>query len=261
MKIYAARRDELIAERDAYDAETQQYQNRVDEGERRWRRDTNAIADAIKEEVIEAIGDTSLQLDVYVHMGWNHGYEVNVKANEHNKFEDNVALSWSWDASIDTDGSLKKDSGSWSGLKAITSEQIADLEESVRVMKILNSMDWERILKRAVPSTSDYISDEDRQSIRDRKNNRRDFDTEIFEAELEDAIAAGEWIKMNGRPGTDYYRESRRGDYYVKIDKMTGRFVNCHIINASNPNYQTDERIAKAKIYPYIIKPIETAQF
>lgn len=265
MKIYASRRDDLIAERDAYDAETAQYENRIHEGEKRWRRDTNAIADSIKQEVIEAIGDTSLQLNVNVRMGWRSGYEVNVEANEHNKFDDNVALAWHWNASIEDDGTLKKDSGSWSGLKAVTSEQLADLEESVRVMKILNGMDWEHILKRAIPDSSQYVSQEDRQIARERSANRRDFDREIFEEDLKEAIAAGAWIKMEGRPETSYYRGTPRGEFWCKINGMTDKQVKCIITRKieyynANPNYYAEERIAKQNLYKYIVKPVETAQ-
>ena len=263
MKIYASRRDDLIAERDAYDAETAKYQNRIDEGEKRWKQDTRAIENSVKEEVEHAIGETSLELEVYASAGWDIGYEVRVRANEHRKFEDGVALAWNYEAKIDRQGNLVKDSGSWSGLKVVTPEQIADLEESVRVMKVLNGLDWEHILMRANPQYSAYVSKEDSEALRNRKNNRRDYDKEIFEEDLKEAIQSGAWIKMEGRPETEYYRGSRRGEYWCKISSMTDKQVKCIITQnlehyQNNPNYYYEERMSKAKLYPQIVKPLET---
>lgn len=263
MKIYASRRDDLIAERDAYDAETAKYQSRVDEGKRRWRQDTRAIEQSVKTEVERAIGETSLEIEVFARAGWETGYEVTVRANESRKFDEGAALAWNWEAKIDREGNIVKDSGSWSGLKVVTPEQIADLEESVRVMKILNGLDWEHILKRANPNYSDYVSQEDQAAVRDRNKNRRDYDREIFEEDLKEAIQSGAWIKMKGRPDTEYYHGSRGGDFWCKISGMSDKQVRCIITNnletyQKNSNYYSEERISKAKLYPYIVKPIET---
>lgn len=263
MKIYASRRDDLIAERDAYDAETAKYQSKVDEGERRWRQDTRAIEESVKAEVERAIGETSLEIEVFARAGWEVGYEVTVRANENRKFDEGAALAWNWEAKLDREGNLVKDSGSWSGLKVVTPEQIADLEESVRVMKVLNSLDWEHILKRANPNYSDYVSQEAQAAVRDRRHNRRDYDREIFEEDIKDAIQSGAWIKLKGRPETEYYRGSSRGDFWCKINGMSDKQVRCIIANnleayQNNPNYYNEERISKAKLYPYIVNPIET---
>ncbi len=263
MKIYASRRDDLIAERDAYDAETAKYQSKVDEGEERWHQDTRAIEESVKAEVERAIGETSLEIEVFARAGWEVGYEVTVRANESRKFDEGTALAWNWEAKIDREGNLVKDSGSWSGLKVVTPEQIADLEESVRVMKVLNSLDWEHILKRANPKYSDYVSREDQAAVRDRTKNRRDYDREIFEEDLKEAIQSGAWIKMKGRPETEYYRGSLRGDFWCKISSMSEKQVKCIITSSldnykANPNYYSEERISKAKLYPQIVKPVET---
>ena len=136
-------------------------------------------------------------------------------------------------------------------------------------MKILNNMDWDKILRRANPNYSDYVSQEDRDVARDRKNNRRDFDKEIFEEDLKEAVAAGDWIKLNGRPETSYKHGSSRGDFWCKILSMSDKQVRCMIDSAPERDKATieehpewyEERMSKANLYKYIVKPIETAQF
>lgn len=267
MKITASKRDDLMRARYDYDSLTQKYEDVVDEGQRKGRRAKDQVAAGIEDVVRTTLGPTSIDLDFDVREDWDYNngkeyksWKVSVQAHEHDKHtNDASALAWNWSAKLGSDGQVIKDSGSWSGLQAITPAQIADLEESVRILKLLNNMDWSAVLSQAIPSYNDYIDKEASDVLRDRKKNRPNFDAQIFEAELEDAIADGAWIKMNGRPGTDYYREASRGDYFVKIDSMTDKFVKCHITrDPGNDSYQTDERIGKAKLFSYIKKPIET---
>ena len=265
MKIYAAKRDDLMRARYDYDTLTDQYQKKVDEGARRARYASDEVAAYIEDEVRNQIGSTSLNLVIDVRTDWDHNqgrsfttWRVNVEAPH----GDGRALGWHWAAKLDAEGNVIKESGSWSGLQAITPEQIDELEESVRVLKVLNSIDWKPILNKAIPSYDDYMDKEALSALHDRKKNRPDFDAQILEADIEDAIAAGEWIKLEGRPETDYYRGANRGTFWCKIDSMTDKFVKCHIAREYEGSIRndlaTDERLAKAKLFRYIAKPFES---
>lgn len=265
MKITCSKRDDLMRARYDYDTLTDQYQKKVDEGERKTRYARDEVAAYIEDEVRNQIGSTSLNLIIDVRTDWdyNHGHDfttwrVNVEVPHGN----GTALGWHWAAKLDGEGNVVKESGSWSGLQAITIEQMDELEEAVHVLKVLNNMDWRSILDKAVPSYDDYLDKEAQAQLHDRKKNRPDFDAQILEADIEDAIAAGEWIKLDGRPETDYYRGANRGTFWCKIDSMTDKFVKCHIAREYEDSIRndlaTDERLAKAKLFKYIAKPFES---
>lgn len=268
MKITATRKEDLIRQRDEYDAESKRLKDAEEAQEKKWHQDQRIAGDGIKEDVLRAIGADRSPLEIYIQVDpyghyMNGGWSVRVRVNEGRKFDEGTALSWDWEASLNEDGSVHKESGSWSGLKAVTSEQIADLEESVRIMKILNNIDWGVVLSRSNPKYEDYIDEENSNALRDRKNNRPDFESQLFTADLEDAIESGAWVKMKGRPETDSYRGSSYGDYWVKIDKLTPKFAYVHIAYdaslARDVNYKgSDERISIEKLKRHIVQPIET---
>ena len=274
MKITCAKKDDLMRAKYDYDSLTDRYRAKVNEGEDKYKFATDEAAAFIENAVRDQLGSTSIMdLSIRVDTDWDYAnrsdfrtWKVRVEAHDRDKFDDGVALSWHWEAKLDREGNTIKDSGSWSGLKAVTPEQIEDLEESIRLMKALNNMDWKSILSEAIPHSKDYIDQEAQNMLYDRKKNRPDFESQILDAEIDEAIQSGEWIKLNGRPNTDYYREARYGRWWCKIDSMTDKFVKCHIAreleNGSiDPSRATDERIGKAKLFSFIAKPIETKAF
>lgn len=272
MKITCSKRDDLMRARYDYDALTEQYDQRVRKGEQKARLVVDEAAAYIEDEIRRDIGSTSLNIRIDVRTDWSYDngrdvytWRVKIEAHEDDKYSnDNVSLAWHWGASLDGDGNVVKESGSWSGLQAITPEQIDDLEESIRVLKLLNSMDWKAILGKAIPDRTDYIDKEAQSAVYDRKHNRPDFERQLLEAEIDDAIQAGEWIKMKGRPETDYYRGDRHYTYWCKIDSMSDKFVKCHIAYERDgevlTDHATDERISKQKLFNCFVKPIETRQ-
>ena len=92
----------------------------------------------------------------------------------------NQSLAWNYSVGLDRDGNIKKESGSWSGLNAVTQEQLDDLEKSIEILKKLNIIDWESILKTDVPSVSDYVTTN--------TPPKKDFTFEQFNADLEDFV-------------------------------------------------------------------------
>ena len=194
-KITAATRDELLKSRQEYDAESKKYQDQKDEGLERWEDTLHEQKTALEKQISDVIGSTSLELRIKVDPWGGIGednWAVYVEANENNKFSETVALSWHWSAKIDgRSGEVVKDSGSWSGLKAITPEQISDLEESVRIIKILNNMDWKAILSSPKAHYSEFVSDELNDVIQQRRKDRPNFEGDLETATIEGAIANG----------------------------------------------------------------------
>lgn len=260
MRIYCNKKSDLIAERDAYDAETQKYQDIVDEASRSYRQKLNEASDNLRAIIANEIGQTSLPLIIGVNRAWREGWEVSIQVD---KYNGEHALNWDWSVQLDGEGNIKKDSGSWSGLNAVTAEQIDDLKESVRVLTILNDIDWEPIISAEIPD-ADVDDSDARIILRDRRANRKDYNRLILDAELEEAAEEDKWIKLEGRPETSYYRGATRSLYWCKILKLTDNFVTCRIqwdSGSGKPDESrssTEERIKKDNLYKHIVQPIET---
>lgn len=180
-----------------------------DEDYGNWRKAIYEVANSIKDEIAEAIGEVSIPLEIDVKPGFmSKGYEVTIR-NSDNPHDDQ-ALNWNWSASINKQGEIKKESGSWSGLTAISAENIDNLKESVRVLEILNSMDFVKILSRAMPKDSDYITHE--YPTNDDIQRKNALTAELFEAEINEVMENGNWIKLKDGQGK-YYRR----DAYIRI--------------------------------------------
>ena len=111
------------------------------------------------------------------------GLEVKVDCNQNKHFDKDSALSWDWSATINDEGEVVKDSGSWSGLQATTEAQMASLKQSVAALEFLNSLDWKELLDVETPDYGKYFTEESRPQ-RDKPN----FTKQLKEAELEEYI-------------------------------------------------------------------------
>ena len=242
--LAASRREDLIKQRDEYDAETKKFQDKVDEGEKNLRSKLREQRLDMEKKISDLIGSTSLDLEIYADP-WgsytNEGWSVRVKANDSNKFDDNVALSWSWEAKLGSNGEVSKESGSWSGLKAVTPEQIADLEESVRVIKILNSMNWEEVLNSPKAKFEDYVPDDDQKAASERRRNRPDFEKDIEEAEIEDAVGGNIAFELSQ---DQYYR----GNVFILPTGVTDKFIKGYIF----PEYIAENKTKDQIINDYL---------
>lgn len=230
MRITAARRDDIIQRRDEYDAQMQRFIDRETELEDQYDTAYDTATKKVEQAISNEIGATSLSLSIKVSTGISYrgrkGWECRIECNDRNKFDDNVALSWNWSASLDENGNVIKDSGSWSGLKAITPEQIADLEESVRVLKILNNMDWPTILSSDVVKYSDYIDKEASEQLRALRKDRPDFEAELRDAELAELVNTNTAVELTD----DAYW---RGKVYMLVSGLTDKFVKGYVFPAS----------------------------
>lgn len=199
--VTAATLDDIRKQRDEYDAETSRLENANEEQHEKYRLAIRDKSKEIEKAISEKIGPTSLELHIRVEDDWQDAWEVRIQANENSKFEEGRALAWHWDVKFDKDGTVVKDSGSWSGLRAITSDQLADLEESIRVLKVLNNIDWYMFLKErfgAKPKYDEFIDKANQTALFDRRKNRPQFNEQLQSAQIQQLIGTDTAFRLKG---------------------------------------------------------------
>lgn len=240
-KVMAASRKEmLLQDRATYDAEMNKYKSQIDKAEEEYDMALWDQQKALEKQVSDMIGPTSLELrikaDPYSSFRAG-GWAIDVEANQNErKFSDDSALSWNWEIKIDNNGQIVKDSGSWSGLKAITPEQMSDLEESVRILKLLNSTDWDVILHSPLAKYSDFVSKDVQQEYQQRRKIRPDFEKEIQKAELEEAVGTNTAFELTQ---DQYYR----GSISILLTGLTEKFLKGYIFPTDWVNRYTKQEI------------------
>ena len=139
MKITCNRRDDILKRKQEYESDRAKRQAKYDEEYRAYKEEEYDRRRSLQEAVIRAIGSTTLNLEIAVGPRLDGGYGVHV-SDEDDKFNDDKALSWDWRVSLDTNGYVKKESSSWSGLNAVSAANLRNLKEIVRVLEILNNI-------------------------------------------------------------------------------------------------------------------------
>lgn len=217
-----------------------------------WHVAVKEVTDNIEAEIRSQLGHVTIPLEINVSLGFmQHGLEVNVK-NSDNPHDDQ-ALNWNWRAFTDVHGNLTKESGSWSGLTAVSADNISNLKESVRVLEILNNMDFATILNQAVPDTSEYLIND--YVTNDDIQNKNKLQSELEDAELNEVMESGNWIKLIDGQGKFY-----RHDAYIRILDETPKMYKVaeefgSRITPESAGY--DYSIRKEKLKDIIQKPYD----
>lgn len=204
MKITCTKRsrEDIIRDRDEYDAKRKAIHDKADEEMKRYREDLYATYDTVRAEIQAQLANfESLNLDIQVNQGYRSGLEVNVRSNDANVHDPHKALSWNWRVWISKEGEVQKESGSWSGLQATTAEQLESLRQSVACLEILNSIDWVAILSTPTPNEDDYFTVDTYEVDRNRPN----FEQELLEAEISEIIGKNKLVESKRNEGK-YYR-------------------------------------------------------
>lgn len=260
MKITCARNREQIArEQAAYDERRAAKKAKKDAQYNSWRKDYLAIANSVKEQIEDALSAfTSLNLEINVDSGWDSSLKVSIGSNQHDVHNEHKALSWDWTAYVDRKtGELKKESGSWSGLNAVTTEQIESLKQSAACLEVINSLDWESMLNVDLPKYEDYVTDDVYEKDPD---DGRNFKQELLEADVEDAMNAGLWIKGHGyrwyRPSADVYYKvlKETPSQYEVIEEWSGHLLKGQLNNTAS------YKIKKDTFFQVIDTPVETLE-
>lgn len=210
--VTAARRDDILRDKAAY--EEKKARNKAKEKERygNYQRAQSEVFAGVEDAIRTELGDNLGELEINVDTRFGSLLSVKIGNDQGGPRRDpNAALTWSWSATLKKDGTVEKESSSWSGLEAVTLAQIDDLKRSVQQLEIINNMDWDNLLAVTLPNWDDYMTYDDMEDLGPERN----FDQELLDADLEDAIGANVLIKA---------REGRtwRGNVYFKIERDSG---------------------------------------
>jgi hypothetical protein len=188
--VEAGRREDIIKQRDEWDAAHAQAEEQQKEEGRRFREAQGAVMGPIQQEIEQGMSKFDrLHTRVNVDTRWgghNRGetIEVRIQVNEWEKFQDSVSLAWSMDIRVDPeDGSIVKETNSWSGLKATTADQLEDLRQTIAALEYLNSIDWATLLNKTLPNYEDFYKT---RVPRDRPN----FEQQLQELDLQELVGA-----------------------------------------------------------------------
>ena len=220
-RIVSTRKDDLIRKRDEYKQRKAERAKLHDEQYSNFR---NAQEDAmapIHKELESNLSEyTGLKFDIKVDVPLTSMLRVYITCNERNKFDENSALSWSYECTLGSDGSIKKETSSWSGLKAVTPEQIDNLRQTVSALDYLCNVDWENLLNITLPEYQDFVDTEESRFVD--PDAKRDFNKEIKLAAVEDHIGTGDILKGN----TMNYVIHKQTDAFMTVSEIPNYYLN-----------------------------------
>lgn len=265
MRITAGKREDILRRKAEYDAQVADYESRSKAASKKMRDDEYAAVAPLKEKLESDLSmwDT-LEFDVRVERDWGLGsdnakgdtLEVHVNCNEHRKFNDNVALSWSYHVKL-RGGEIQAETSSWSGMKATTREQLDSLRETLYALEYLNRLDWKKLLSTTLPDVMSYYKDVGK------RPERQDFDAELMQAEVEELIGTNKIIRVKPWESAPY-----RGDMYLKIMSETASQYKVIIIPAYTvesgraeeflESHTYENRIRKSSVRP--VKPLDIVE-
>lgn len=251
MRIIASKKDDILRRRDEwqkeYDVQKAEYDAQQAEYDAEYRKRALSIKQTVEGYLSEF---NLLTFNVIVSSDWYGGYEVRIQCNDHNNFDDNVALSWEYSIELTSDGEVKRNTNSWSGLKATTIEQLDSLKQTVSAIEMLMNLDWKTILSVRQPDRSDFIKG------RHPEDRSREFETELLSAEIEDIIGTHKVVEYDN---PKYYR----GETYVGILSQTNSMFTIFEIHSTEIGKKTYEdaskypyKVRKSTFFDYVSKPL-----
>lgn len=211
------RRSDIIAARDAWDAEYNKVKSQFDSEVDAWNDARDEFSLFVADQVKVALGRAGKDLQVDV--DFNFGRLPHVKVGNGTFVNHDFPLTWNFEVTLDKEGNIKKETGSWSGLNATTLEDVKKLRDIVDVLEILNNMDWYTILsnmKEQYPDWKEYV----KTKTIDR-GTRPNFEADLQALDIDDAIGKDVLIKGKSlRYDTRFSRDS----YYI-IRKRTPKQI------------------------------------
>lgn len=238
IKKYNEQKAQALSERDAYEM-----QNRM-------------IEDSIISVVRDGLGQYADGLTIRVNMYYSTGYEVHID-NGDDPYKEGQALSWKVDVNLDSDGNVKFDTSSWSGLNATDERHIADLRRTVEILDIIQHMDWKSILDKAVPKWEDHVKTPEPQDP------SKQFAIEDAMEDISNSIGKNILIKgfnpIKGKYDSMWYKFTSEGP-----STYSARYLNPYYVDGASSSdiermFQNAKttRIPKAEIGKYIKIPVE----
>ena len=232
------RRREIDQQAQKYNVERDAKKNEYDAQMGNYRRVVMDIEDNVRSNLEQVLPYSDL-IDIKVSRdyNWSSGAPyLSVKISYDLNKTKNQSLAWNYYVGLDKDDNVKKESGSWSGLNAVTQEQLDDLEKSIEILKKLNIIDWESIVKTDVPSVGDYVTT--------KTLPEKDFTFEQFNADLEDFVGQ-DVIFISKYLKSENYYGSRYGYIIKRLTNKRVEYV---------PIYDPIVRLKNNKDYTNYIK-------
>ena len=239
-----SKRDDILRRKQAWE----NLRNKSREEYDQYENARDSVFEILQAIVKDRIGSTSLSLNIRASKN-RGGASVHVDNGDNPHGEQ--ALNWQWNVTLSDEGEITKDSGSWSGLSATTPEQVDNLKESVRIIEILNNLDWGKILNVELPRYTDYVKTE----VPEREN----FEQQLLEADVEDAAEQGLLIKGHG-----YKLYTPRATVFYNVLNMTDKSFRVQEVYeddlSDESRWGSPYTIRKDKFFEVIDNPIKTAE-
>lgn len=244
MRIRASRVDDIRKAKEEYETGRARRQEQYDQQERAYQDDERWSAALVEDAIRSQLGTVGLEaFFIQVKPSWNRGWEVRVGQENHHSVRTIDALSWDMSISLESDGSVKRATNSWSGMNAVTPDQLNELQEIVRVLGELNSMDWAAILNMSKSNYSDFVTMED-----PRYEKHPDFDAEMLDAQLDELVGTNRAVHGTAVESTGY----RVGvDVWYQILSQTPAMYTCRCAS----DFEVKDRgLAAINDYGYTIR-------
>lgn len=228
MKITAGKREEILRQRDEWNAEEQRRADRRREQGQRFHEHERRVITPVKEHIENMLSKfTALKIEVRVEREYMFDEDkykfirVRISCNDHNMFDNDVALSWHFEVRLNKEFEPVKETGSWSGLKAITEEQLESLSQSVEALRLINNIDWRTMLNQpSLPNYDDYYVTPEGEAP---MGARPDFKSQLIEASIEECIGKDILIEGSAAESSSFRAGARV--YYLVLSQTPKQYV------------------------------------
>lgn len=262
-RVVASRLSDLLDKKTRFEEQKAKRQAQEDEWSIARRDVLSAASEKIKEYLSHYADDSYMSdLEVRISSSYGDGYEARVLYAQSKVHDDSIALKWEWQASLMKDGSIAKESSSWSGLNSTTTDNISNLRVTLNVLEALASItddQWKEFLNIQVPDIDDYVTEKVEYP-------GMHFDQEVWEAKIADMIGTNKAVvdlsNVRRVPSVDYL-QNHSVSYSVlrPIGETPKRFrvEQYTIVNKPNDYMQSHWvdtfQMSKEKMYENTLSP------
>lgn len=255
LKVYAAdRQAERLEAIKKYNEQKAQAQSERDAYKMQERMFEGSMLNAVKDGLGQYAHGLRIRVDMSYHM--HGGYMVHID-NGDNPHDEDQAISWRVDIELDSDGNVKFDTSSWSGLNATDARHIADLRRTVEILDTIQHMDWKFILDRVGPKWEDYVKTPEPQDP------SKQFAIEDAMDDISNSIGKNILIKglnpIKGKYDSVWYKFTSEGPNTYSAKYLSPYYVNGASSSEIERMFQNAKttRIPKSEIGKYVKIPVE----
>ena len=260
LKVYAANKADRQAERleaiKKYNEQKAQAQSERDAYEMQNRMIENSIISVVRDGLGQYAHGLTIRVDMSYITGATIGYQVYID-NGDDPYKEGQALSWRVNVNLDSDGNVKFDTSSWSGLNATDERHIADLRRTVEILDIIRHMDWKSILDKVAPKWEDYVK------TPEPEDPSKQFVIEDAMDRLSESIGQTILFKgfnpIKGKYDSMWYKITSEGPSTYSAKYLSPYYVNGASSSEIERMFQNAKttRFPKAEISKYIKIPLE----